>query len=205
MHLDASLRKMRRPEAGRLRRLLAGARRRLLRDEQIYARPADSARPSDLAQMAVLLDLDVRLQPAVLGLLRPVELLPDRSRGAAAAALAGGADRHRRARARLDRLRPHLQVAARQERRAAGAGRLRLCRADELCLHAAVLGPRRADPHRRADGDDDDGQRVPGHHAQSAQVGGARCWRARRPIRNGARNPSSARRTTITSRCPCCS
>ncbi len=55
-------------------------------------------------------------------------------------AVAGGADRHRLAGARLGRLRPHLQVAARQERRAAGARRLRLCRADELCLHAAVLG-----------------------------------------------------------------
>ena len=59
--------------AGRLRRVLAGARRRLLRDEQIYARPRGDARPSDLAQVAVLLDLDLRLQPAVLGLLRPVE------------------------------------------------------------------------------------------------------------------------------------
>ena len=38
-------------------------------------------------------------------------------------------------------------------------------------LHAAVLGPRRADPHRRADGDDDDRQRLLRHHAQPAQIG----------------------------------
>ena len=108
--------------------------------------------------------------------------------------------------ARLDRLRPHLQIAARQERRDAGARRLRLCRADELTsISLRVLAARRADPHRRADGDDDDRQRLHGHHAQPAQVDRARCSPARRPIRNGARRPSSARRTTITSRCPCCS
>ena len=192
-------------EPGRVRGLLAGARRRLLRDEQIHARAAEPAGPSDLAQMAGLLDLDLGLRPAVLDLLRPVDVLPDRSRRAAAGALAGGGGGHRRAHARLDRLRSHLQIAAGQERRAARAGRLRLRRADELGLHAAVLGPRRADPHRRADGDDDDGQRVLRHHAQPAQAGRRADRGPRRPIPNGETNPSSARPTTITSRCPCCS
>ena len=119
--------------------------------------------------------------------------------------LAGGGDRRRVAGARLDRLRSAVQVAAGQERRAAGAGRLRLRRADELRLHAGLLRARRADPHRRADGDDDDRQRLPGHHAQPAQVGRGADRRPRRPIRNGRRPPSSVRPTTTTSRCPSCS
>ena len=83
-------------EDRRRRRLVAGARRRLLRDEQIYARPGGAARSPRLAQVAVLLDLDLRLQPAVLGLLRPIERLPDRSDGDAAQPVAGGGDRRRR-------------------------------------------------------------------------------------------------------------
>ena len=39
---------------------------------------------------------------------------------------------------------------------------------------------------------------------QRKSIGGA-ARRARRPIRNGARPPSSVRPTTITSRCPSCS
>src|SRR5580692_8072962 len=66
--------------ARRRRRLLAGAWRRFLRDEQIHARARRAARSSDLAQVAGLLDLDLRLLAAVLGLLRPVEPVPDRSR-----------------------------------------------------------------------------------------------------------------------------
>ena len=51
-------------------------------------------------------------------------------------------------------------------------GRLRLCRADELGLHAVLFWPRRAHPHRRADGDDDDRQRLLRHHAEPAQERG---------------------------------
>ena len=53
--------------------------------------PPVHARSSRLAQMAIVLDLDLRLQPALLGLLRPIDLLPDRSRRDAARALAGRA------------------------------------------------------------------------------------------------------------------
>ena len=79
------------------------------------------------------------------------------------------ADRDRRAGARLDRLRPPVPFAARRQRAAARAGRLRLCRGDELGLHPRLFRPRRAHPHRRADGDDHDRQRVLRHHAQPAQ------------------------------------
>jgi len=50
--------------------------------------------------MAVLLDLDLRLQPAVLGLLRPIERLSHRSGGGAARPDPGGGDRRRFAGAR---------------------------------------------------------------------------------------------------------
>src|SRR5579883_1398831 len=77
---------------GRFRRVVAGSWRRLLRDEQIHARPGDPPGPFDLAQMAVVLDLDFRLQPALLGLLRPVAIFFDRPGRHAARALASGAD-----------------------------------------------------------------------------------------------------------------
>ncbi len=55
------------------------------------------------------------------------------------------------------------------QRAAAGGGRLRLRRGDELGLHPGLFRPRRAHPHRRADGDDDDRQRVLRHHAEPAE------------------------------------
>ena len=88
------------------------------------------------------------------------------------AALAGGADRDRGAGARMDRLRPSLPLAARQQRRAARSRRLRLCRGDELGVFPGLLRPRGADPHRRADGDDDDRQCLLRHHAEPAQERG---------------------------------
>ena len=179
MHLDAGLRKMpgmKTGVAGVSWQVHAGG---FYEMSKYTLAPAELPDHLDLAQVAVLLDLDLRLQPAVLGLLRPIERLPHRSDGHAAQPDPGGGDRRRVAGARLDRLRSAVQVAARQERRAAGAGRLRLRRADELRLHARLLRSRRADPHRRADGDDDDRQRLPGHHAQHAQVGGGADRRAR--------------------------
>ena len=49
------------------------------------------------------------------------------------------------------------------------AGRLRLCRRDELGVLARFFRSRRADPYRRADGDDHDRQRLLRHHAEPAQ------------------------------------
>ena len=171
MHLDASLRKAEGHAARRLRRVLAGPRRRLLRDEQIHARPGDPARPlvwhkwqsywtwisgfSLLCWVYYGQSTFFLIDPAVM------PLAPWQAAIVGVVALG----------ARLDRLRPPVQVADRQERLAARAGRLRLCRADELCLHADVLRPRRAHPYRRADGDDDDRQCLLRHHAQPAQVG----------------------------------
>ena len=96
MHLDASPAQEGGRRSGARGNLLAGARRRLLSDEQIPARAGRAARGSHLAQVAVLLDLDERLCAALLGLLRPVAALSHRSRGHGARALAGGADRDRR-------------------------------------------------------------------------------------------------------------
>ena len=170
LHASRRLAAQTRRHAGRrLRRVVAGARRRLLRNEQIYARPAVAARRPHLAQMAVLLDLDLRLHPAVLGLLRPVELFPDRPRRAGAEPVAGGVDRRRLAGAGVGRLRRDLQIAAREKRCDPARRRIRLRRADVLGLQPRFLIARRVDPHRRADGDDDDGQCRDGHHAQPAQ------------------------------------
>ena len=52
--------------------------------------------------------------------------------------------------------------------RAAGARRLRLCGRDELGVCPGLLRPRGPHPYRRADGDDDDWQRVLRHHAEPA-------------------------------------
>ncbi len=125
--------------------------------------------------------------------------------GDAARAVAGGGDRDRRAGARLARLRFPLPLAARRQRAAAGGGRLRLRGGDELGLHPGLLRPRRADPHRRADGDDHDRQRVLRHHAEPAEErrGAARRQDARSEMGQDARR--RARPTTTTSRCPSCS
>ena len=104
MHLDASLRKRAGDDPA-----LAGVSWQVhgdgLPDEQICARAGLPAGRTHLAQMAVLLDLDERLRAALLGsTTRAVDFLPHRSGRHAARAVAGGADRHRRAGARLDRL-----------------------------------------------------------------------------------------------------
>ena len=75
MHLDASLRKHAGDDPAIAGVVVAGARRRLLSDEQIHARAGVAAGGAHLAQVAVLLDLDQRLHAAVLGLLRPVAAL----------------------------------------------------------------------------------------------------------------------------------
>ena len=64
--------------------------------------------------------------------------------------------------------------------------------------------PRRADPHRRADGHDDDRQCLLHHHAQPAQMHRAALKRREARTEMGQES-SSARRTTTTSRCPCSS
>src|SRR5580698_9621206 len=99
--------------------------------------------------MAVLLDVDERLCAALLGLLRAVVALSHRSRGHGPRAVAGGPDRDRRAGAWLARLRFALPLAALGQRAAARARGFRLCRGDELGLHACLLRPRRAHPHWR--------------------------------------------------------
>ena len=135
--------------------------------------PALAARSSDLAQVAVLLDLDLRLQAFVLGLLRPVELflidpavMPLHPWQAAAA----GSRRSRSAGSST------TSSAARRSPTTTRCWRWSASASSSLtsyALHAGLLRPRRADPHRRADGDDDDRQRLLRHHAQSAQVGRA--------------------------------
>ena len=179
MHLDAWLAQNAGHEDGRRRRLVAGAWRRLLRDEQIHARPGRSCPITSSGTSGSPIGPGSPASACCAGSITADRASSSSIRRWAARAVAGGGDRRRVAGARLDRLRPHVQVAAGQARRAAGAGRLRLRRADELRLLAGLLGPRRADPHRRADGDDDDRQCLPGHHAQPAQVGGGADRRAR--------------------------
>ena len=86
MHLDASLRKQKNMQPGVYGVSWQVHGGGFYEMSKYTLAPAVTAGPPGLAQVAVLLDLDFRLQPAVLGLLRPVELLSDRSGGHAARA-----------------------------------------------------------------------------------------------------------------------
>ena len=91
MHLDASLRKQKNMQPG-----VYGVSWQVHGGgfyEMSKYTLAPAVMPDHLVwhKWQILLDLDFRLQPAVLGLLRPVDIFPDRSRRHAARALAGGA------------------------------------------------------------------------------------------------------------------
>ena len=93
MHLDASLRKLadQKPGVSGVSWQVHGGG--FYEMSKYVARARRAARSPHLAQMAVVLDLDVGLQPALLGLLRTGELFSHRPRGHGFAAVAGGADR----------------------------------------------------------------------------------------------------------------
>src|SRR5258708_7903914 len=90
------------------RRQLAGTRRRLLRNAKVPGLARVLAGGADLAQMAGLYDLALRLHAAGLYLLRSVAPLSDQSRRDAAERAASLGARHRCARAWLGGLRPTL-------------------------------------------------------------------------------------------------
>ena len=123
-----------------------------------------------------------------------------------AGAVARRRDRHqhRLPRRRLARLRPAVPASRRSgkpaRRRDAAAGDGRRVGAVPRLRRA-----RRVRPRRRDDRHDDGGQRVLPHHPGPEERWSRTSARVASPTRRRGSSASSARCTTRTSRCPCCS
>ena len=102
------------------------------------------------------------------------------------------------ARRRLDRLRPSVQVADRQQRHVPDGDPLRLRRLRGLGLYASLLRARGTSSSRRVHRDGDVGERVLHHHPEPEEGRRRPDRRQDRPIRSSASRPSSARSTTTT-------
>ncbi len=187
------------------RRAVGRARRRLLPRAEVQGRARRIAVAAALVQVGGVLDVDVRLRAAGRAVLRARRSVHDRPQRGRHRALAGDRALARAARRRLALLRPALQAAGARPRAGRRDRHDRLLRAGRVRAVEGVLRTRDVHPGRRDDGHDHGVERLLRHHAVAAQAWWRRNGGTSRPIRCTGCAASSARCTTTTSRCRCCS